>query len=119
VYKLDLAISDKSDKASVLGLSDLASDVYYIAGRASLLDARFPVGLGKQGKGLIVSNENHTKIATSDGFVHTLNGCTGTVSLEAGPNVSLSVSGNTITISAAGNTNAVAAVLWPAFILGG
>jgi hypothetical protein len=33
--------------------------------------------------------------------------------------VNLSVSGNTITISAAGNTNAVAAALWPAFILGG
>ena len=119
VFKLDTAIDEKSDKASVLGLGDLPSDVYYIAGRTSTMDARFPLGLGHQGKGLIVSNENYTKIATSDGFVHSLRGCTGTVSLQGGANVNISVSGNTITISAAANTNAVAASLWPAFILGG
>lgn len=101
------------------GNTTLADDVQALDSSIASVRGRFFGGVtAPSGLGVVVSGDG-VGIRTSTGFVHSISGATGTVTLSAGPNITLSVAGSNITISAAANTAAVAAALWPAFILGG
>jgi hypothetical protein len=88
---------------------------------------KFPPSAVPENLGLVSSNNGPGgtfQIKTSSGFVHTLNGCTGTVSiLAAGGNISISnnTTLNRITISSSGGGGGGGGVtaIWPALIFGG
>jgi len=109
----------QSDITGTLGNSSLAGDI-------SSLSNKFPQSTVAVGKGLVSSNSGPGgtfQIKTSSGFVHTLNGCTGTVSIYPGANISIvnNTTLNRITITASGGGGGGGGVtaLWPALILGG
>jgi hypothetical protein len=109
----------QSDITGTLGNSSLAGDI-------SSLSNKFPQSAVAVDKGLVSSNSGPGgtfQIKTSSGFVHTLNGCTGTTTIVAGPNVSISnnttLNRITITASGGGTGASTKASLWPALILGG
>jgi hypothetical protein len=120
-------VIDQTDIESTMGNSDLSGDLGELSGNISDVFARFPQSAVPANKGLVSSNDapgGVFRIKTSSGFVHTLNGCTGTVSIYPGANISISnnTTLNRITITASGSdgggSGGVTAI-WPALIFGG
>jgi hypothetical protein len=109
----------QADIASQSGNTNLQADLAAVAGK-------FPVGVIPSGRVLTSSNDGVDgafQIKAATGFVHSIAGCTGTVTLVQGANITITpnVAQNKITISSTGGgggTPGVAAI-WPALILGG
>jgi len=75
---------------------------------------------GRTGDVVLTSVDVSAAPAThTHAYVTSLNSLTGEVGIIAGSNVSLATVGNSVEVSVQQGTAAVAAVLWPAFILGG
>jgi len=75
---------------------------------------------GRTGDVVLTSVDVSAAAAThTHAYVTSLNSLTGEVGIIAGSNVSLATVGNSVEVSVQQGTAAVAAVLWPAFILGG
>jgi hypothetical protein len=125
--KTGAVVIDQTDIDSTMGNGDLSGDLSELSGLVTDLSNKLPSYPAYQtplNKGLISSSDGGVfRIKTSSGFVHTLNGCTGTATIVAGPNVSISnnttLNRITITASGGGNGASTKASLWPALILGG
>lgn len=115
------------DIASEFGNDDLRGDLAEMQAITGSLEQKFPQGYVPAGKGLVSSYDapgGVFAIRSSSGFVHTLNGCTGTVTIMAGPNITITpnASLSRITISSTGGGSggpATGVAIWPSIIFGG
>lgn len=116
----------QSDIASTLGNSDLGGDLAELQTSVGAVEVKFPTSAVPSSRGLVSSNNGPGgafQIRTSSGFVHTLNGCTGTVTLVAGSSISITPNATssrvTISYTGSGGGGPVNSPIWPALILGG
>jgi hypothetical protein len=117
----------QSDISSTLGTSDLAGDLLELQTVTGSVEAKFPTSAVPAGSVLTASNDGPDgtfRIKAVEGFVHSIAGCTGTVTLVQGTNITITpdVAQNQITISSTGGGGGggtPVAAIWPALILGG
>jgi hypothetical protein len=122
----DVVIS-QSDIESTLGNSDLVGDLAELNTTLDSVSLKFPPVAVPANRGLVSSNDGPGgafRIKTSSGFVHTLNACTGTVTLVGGTSISITpnATSSRITISYTGDGGGGpggGSPIWPALILGG
>jgi hypothetical protein len=116
----------QSDIASRFGNDDLYGDLVEFQNETGAVAAKFPAAVVPAGRVLTSSNDGPNgafQIKAATGFVHSIAGCTGTVTLVAGGGVTITpnVALNRITIASTGGggSGPVASAIWPALILGG
>lgn len=117
-----------TDIGSTLGNDNLGVDMAELQNGIGAVEAKFPVSAVPAGRVLVSSNEGNNglfRIKASAGFVHSISGCTGTVTINAGTDIKITknVSDSSITVSytgaGGGGTGGGGNAIWPALILGG
>jgi hypothetical protein len=120
-------VIEQTDIASIFGTDDLSGDLQELSGEIGTISSKFPQSAVPSSRGLVSSNDGPGgafRINTSSGFVHTLNACTGTVTLVGGTSISITpnATSSRITISYTGDGGGGpggGSPIWPALILGG
>jgi hypothetical protein len=116
----------QADIGSIFGNDNLGGDLVQLSTELEYVEDKFPNSAVPAGRVLVSSNEGSGgafRIKASTGFVHSIGGCTGTVTINAGTDIKItkntSNSSITVAYSGSGGGGSGGNAIWPALILGG